>query len=178
MMILDEPTNHLDIDSRDALVSALNDYEGAVLIISHDRHLVEATCDTLWIATDGTIKELDEDLDSYQRSIVGGKESKASNGGGALSKDERKAAKQEAAARRAEIAPLRKAIKDGESKMARLKSEIAKIDTLLEDPKIYDGAPERIIVLGKDKARFTAQLEKLEDEWLTMSAELEAVEEV
>jgi ATP-binding cassette, subfamily F, member 3 len=60
MMILDEPTNHLDIDSRDALVYALNDYEGAVLIISHDRHLIEATCDTLWIAENGTIRELDE----------------------------------------------------------------------------------------------------------------------
>jgi ATP-binding cassette subfamily F protein 3 len=179
MMILDEPTNHLDIDSRDALVSALNDYEGAVLIISHDRHLVEATCDTLWIAADGTIKELDEDLDSYQRSIVGGKDSKASNGGGARrSKEERKAAKQEAAARRAEIAPLRKAIKDAESKMARLKIEIEKIDMLLEDPDIYDGAPERLIVLGKDKARFAAEIETLEDTWLSMTAELETAEQV
>ncbi len=94
MMILDEPTNHLDIDSRDALVHALNDYEGAVLIISHDRHLVEATCDTLWIAEGGTIKVLDEDLDSYQRSITGGKEPKGSG------KEDRKAAKQEAAAKR------------------------------------------------------------------------------
>src|SRR5690606_1068413 len=81
MMILDEPTNHLDIDSRDALVAALNDYEGAVLIISHDRHLVEATCDTLWIAADGTIRELDEDLDSYQRSIVGTKDKSSSASG-------------------------------------------------------------------------------------------------
>jgi len=177
MMILDEPTNHLDIDSRDALVAALNDYEGAVLIISHDRHLVEATCDKLWIAADGTIKELDEDLDSYQRSVVGTKESKSASGGGAQSREERKAAKQEAAARRAEIAPLRKAIKDSENKMARLRTEIEKIDALLEDPKIYDGAPERIIVLGKDKARFAAELETLEERWLEMSAELESVEQ-
>ena len=67
MLILDEPTNHLDIDSRDALVEALNDYTGAVLIISHDRHLIEATVDKLWIAQNGTIEEFDEDLDSYQR---------------------------------------------------------------------------------------------------------------
>ena len=74
MLILDEPTNHLDIDSRDALVEALNDYTGAVLIISHDRHLIEATVDKLWIAQNGTIEEFDEDLDSYQRMLTSGKD--------------------------------------------------------------------------------------------------------
>jgi ATP-binding cassette, subfamily F, member 3 len=174
MMILDEPTNHLDIDSRDALVHALNDYEGAVLIISHDRHLVEATCDTLWIAADGTIKELDEDLDSYQRSITGGKD--RTPGGGSMSKEDRKAAKQEAAARRAEIAPLRQSIKDAEAKIARLKAEIAKIDNKLDDPKIYNGEPGQLIALGKDKARFAADLEATEESWLALSAELEGAE--
>ena len=70
MLILDEPTNHLDIDSRDALVAALNDYQGAVLIISHDRHLIDATVDKLWIAQNGTIEEFDEDLDTYQRLLT------------------------------------------------------------------------------------------------------------
>jgi ATP-binding cassette subfamily F protein 3 len=171
MMILDEPTNHLDIDSRDALVHALNDYEGAVLIISHDRHLIEATCDTLWIAEGGTIRELDEDLDSYQRNITSAKEPKG-NGG----KGERKLSKQEAAARRAEIAPLKNSIKDAETKIARLKVEIGKIDAQLEDPKVYNGAPDRLIALGKDKARFTADLETTEEQWLVLSAELEDVE--
>ncbi|KKB85759.1 glycosyl transferase family 1 [Devosia limi DSM 17137] len=177
MMILDEPTNHLDIDSRDALVHALNDYEGAVLIISHDRHLVEATCDTLWIAEGGTIKVLDEDLDSYQRSITGGKEGRSGGGGGgSMSKDERKAAKAEAAARRAEIAPLKASIKDAETKITRLKNEIAKIDAQLDDPKIYNGPADKMIALGKDKARFSADLEATEESWLALSAELEATE--
>ncbi len=171
MMILDEPTNHLDIDSRDALVHALNDYEGAVLIISHDRHLIEATCDTLWIAEGGTIRELDEDLDSYQRNITSTKEPKG--GGG---KGERKLSKQEAAARRAEIAPLKNSIKDAETKIARLKVEIDKIDAQLEDPKVYNGAPDRLIALGKDKARFAADLETTEEQWLVLSAELEEAE--
>jgi len=170
MMILDEPTNHLDIDSRDALVHALNDYEGAVLIISHDRHLIEATCDTLWIAEDGTISELDEDLDTYQRNITSTKEPK---GGG---KGERRLSKQEAAARRAEIAPLKTSVKDAETKIARLKVEIGKIDAQLEDPKVYNGAPERVISLGKDKARFAADLETTEEQWLALSAELEDAE--
>ncbi|WP_172125333.1 ABC-F family ATP-binding cassette domain-containing protein [Devosia sp. 919] len=170
MMILDEPTNHLDIDSRDALVHALNEYEGAVLIISHDRHLVEATCDTLWIAEGGTIKQLDEDLDSYQRSITGAKESRGGT------KEDRKAAKAQAAARRAEIAPIKASIKDVEAKISRLKSEIGKIDAQLEDPKVYNGPADKVVSLGKDKARLNAQLEEAEESWLTLSADLESME--
>ena len=170
MMILDEPTNHLDIDSRDALVHALNEYEGAVLIISHDRHLVEATCDTLWIAEGGTIKQLDEDLDSYQRSITGAKESRGGT------KEDRKAAKAQAAARRAEIAPIKASIKDVEAKISRLKTEIGKIDAQLEDPKVYNGPADKVVTLGKDKARLNAQLEEAEENWLTLSADLESME--
>jgi ATP-binding cassette subfamily F protein 3 len=171
MMILDEPTNHLDIDSRDALVHALNDYEGAVLIISHDRHLIEATCDTLWIAEGGTIRELDEDLDTYQRNITSSKEGKG--GGG---KSEQKLSKQDAANKRAEVAPLKKSVKEAETKIARLRVEIDKIDAQLSDPKVYNGAPERVIALGKDKARFAADLETSEEQWLALSAELEEAE--
>lgn len=170
MMILDEPTNHLDIDSRDALVHALNDYEGAVLIISHDRHLIEATCDTLWIAEGGTIRELDEDLDTYQRNLTSTKEGK---GGG---KGERKLSKQEAASKRAEVAPLKNSIKEAETKIARLRVEIDKIDAQLADPKVYNGPPDRLIALGKDKARFAADLETTEERWLALSAELEDAE--
>nr|WP_314260592.1 ABC-F family ATP-binding cassette domain-containing protein [uncultured Devosia sp.] len=172
MMILDEPTNHLDIDSRDALVHALNDYEGAVLIISHDRHLIEATCDTLWIAENGGIRELDEDLDSYQRNITSTKE-KPSGGGG---KGEAKLSKQEAAAKRAEVAPIKASIKDAETKIARLKKEIEKVDAQLEDPKVYNGPADKLIALGKDKARFTADLETTEESWLELSAQLEEAE--
>jgi ATP-binding cassette subfamily F protein 3 len=172
MMILDEPTNHLDIDSRDALVHALNDYDGAVLIISHDRHLIEATCDTLWIAENGTIRELDEDLDSYQRSITGSKDGR-NNGG---SKGDRKAERAEAAARRAEIAPIKSSIKDAETKISRLKNEIAKIEAQLNDPRIYNGPADRMIELGKDKARLAADLEGTEEVWLELSTQLEEVE--
>jgi len=173
LMILDEPTNHLDIDSRDALVHALNEYEGAVLIISHDRHLIEATCDTLWIAENGTIGELDEDLDSYQRSITSNKDRERGSGEG---RGGRKLSKQEAAARRAELAPLKASIKDAETKIARLQVEIEKIDAQLADPKVYNGAPDRLIALGKDKARFGADLEQTEEHWLALSARLEEAE--
>jgi ATP-binding cassette subfamily F protein 3 len=174
MLILDEPTNHLDIDSRDALVQALNDYTGAVLIISHDRHLIEATVDKLWIAQNGTIEEFDEDLDTYQRMLTSGKEKPAKTAAPVVDK---KAARQDSANRRAEIAPLRKSIKDAEQKLFRLRAELGKVDALLADPKIYDGAPERVILLGKDKARFSADIARVEENWLAMSAQLEAAEQ-
>ena len=168
MMILDEPTNHLDIDSRDALVHALNDYEGAVLIISHDRHLIEATCDTLWIADNGSIRVLDEDLDSYQRSITSSKEGKGGKGP--------KLSKADAAAKRERVAPIKTSIKEAETKIARLKGDIDKIEVQLADPKVYNGAPDKVIALGKDKARFTAELESTEEAWLALSADLEEAE--
>jgi len=177
MLILDEPTNHLDIDSRDALVEALNDYTGAVLIISHDRHLIEATVDKLWIAQNGTIEEFDDDLDSYQRMLTSGKDKPAKTAPAPAPVVDRKAARQDSAARRAEVAPLRKSIKDAEQKLARLRNELGKIESFLADPKIYDGAPERVILLGKDKARFETEIGRLEESWLTLSAELEAAEQ-
>jgi ATP-binding cassette subfamily F protein 3 len=177
MLILDEPTNHLDIDSRDALVAALNDYEGAVLVISHDRHLIDATVDKLWIAQNGTIEEFDEDLDFYQRMLTSaGNPRRTGTKPGAGSQEERKAQRQGAANRRAEIAPLRKQIKDAEQKISRLRNELGKIDAILADPRTYDGAPERVIALGKDKARFESEIARTEERWLEMSAELEQVE--
>jgi ATP-binding cassette subfamily F protein 3 len=86
---------------------------------------------------------------------------------------DRKTARQDGAARRAEVAPLRKSIKDAEQKLARLRNELAKLDNLLADPKLYDGAPERIIHLGKDKARFEGEIAKVEENWLSLSTALE-----
>ncbi|HHY48174.1 MAG TPA: ATP-binding cassette domain-containing protein [Alphaproteobacteria bacterium] len=177
MLVLDEPTNHLDIDSRDALVAALNDYTGAVLLISHDRHLIDATVDKLWIARNGTIEEFDEDLDFYQRMLTGsGKREERKKPGAATSQEDRKRERQESAARRAEVAPLRRQVKDAEQKLARLRSELAKVEAGLADPRTYDGAPERVIALGKDKARFESEIARTEELWLEVSAALEQAE--
>ena len=178
MLVLDEPTNHLDIDSRDALIAALNDYSGAVLIISHDRHLIDATVDKLWIAQNGTIEEFDEDLDFYQRMLTsaGNPKNGSPSKSRQSSQDDRKKGRQEAAARRAEIAPLRKQIKDAEQKLTRLRTELGKLDAILDNPKTYDGAPERVIALGKDKARFESEIAKTEERWLELSAALETAE--
>lgn len=177
MLILDEPTNHLDIDSRDALVAALNDYSGAVLIISHDRHLIDATVDKLWIAQNGTIEEFSEDLDFYQKQLTqAGNPPRSGGKAPAPAGEDRKAARQDAAARRLEVAPLRKSIKDIEQKLGRLRTELTRVEGFLADPKTYDGAPERVVALNKDKARFAGEIETLEETWLEKSAELEAAE--
>ena len=176
MLILDEPTNHLDIDSRDALVDALNEYTGAVLIISHDRHLIESTVDKLWIAQNGTVEEFDEDIDSYQRMLTSGKDKPVKTAPQMAVAVDRKAARQDSAARRLEAAPLRKSIKEAEQKIARLKTELEKVEAILANPRTYDGAPERIVLLGKDKARFSADIATTEERWLALSTQLEEAE--
>ena len=178
MLILDEPTNHLDIDSRDALVAALNEYEGAVLIISHDRHLIETTVDQIWIAENGTIRMFDGDMAEYERLLLAGTQN--STGGskqGNSGAPDRKALRQEAAERRARLAPLRKTIRSIEDKMARLGTELSKVEQKLADPRLYQGHPDDAIALGKEKARFSAEIAALEEDWLEKSAELEAAEE-
>jgi ATP-binding cassette subfamily F protein 3 len=89
---------------------------------------------------------------------------------------DKKAARQDSAAKRLEVAPLRKSIKDAELKLTRLRTELEKVEAILADPKVYDGAPERIVLLGKDKARFSSEIAKVEERWLTLSEELEAAE--
>jgi len=178
MLILDEPTNHLDIDSRDALVAALNEYEGAVLIISHDRHLIEATVDHIWIAEEGTIKVYEDDIEAYQRMLLGGAQrSKGkTNPAGAGGSGNRKRERQEAAARRAQLTPLRKEIKAAEQKTLQLKAELEKVEAKLADPKLYDGSPEEVITLGKEKSQFEASIAEQEELWLAKSAQLEKAE--
>jgi len=178
MLILDEPTNHLDIDSRDALVAALNEYEGAVLIISHDRHLIEATVDQIWIAEDGTIKEFDGSIEDYQKMLVGGAQASQgrANAEASAGSGNRKKERQEAAARRAELAPLRKEIQSAEKKIERLKAELEKVEMKLADPDLYSGEPDQAIRLGKDKARFEDEIAEIEEFWLEKSAALEEAE--
>jgi ATP-binding cassette subfamily F protein 3 len=177
MIILDEPTNHLDIDSRDALVAALNEYEGAVLVISHDRHLIESTAEQIWIAEEGTIALFDGDISDYQRRVTGGGSSNPSESRGAQTSNlDRRKERQEAAARRQELAPLRKKIKAAEAKIERLKSEVGKLDSALANPDLYDGDPARVTELTQTRARFRSELEGTESEWLAHSSELEDAE--
>ena len=173
LLILDEPTNHLDIDSRNALIQALNDYPGAVILISHDRHLIEATVDRLWLVHDGTVKNYDGDLEDYRELIISGGKPKASK---TPVEDTRSKAEQRrsAADRRASMAPLKKQIDMAEKKTAKIEAIIAKLDADLANPKLYTQSPEKAKVMIQARANAAAELSKIEEEWLALSAKYEA----
>jgi ATP-binding cassette subfamily F protein 3 len=139
--------------------------------------LIDATVDKLWIAQNGTIGVFEEDLDFYQRLLTAsGNPRNSAQKSGPGSQEERRRERQEAASRRAGIAPLRKAIRDAEQKLSRLRQELEKIDAILDDPTTYGGAPDRVATLGRDKARYEAEIARVEESWLEMSAELEEAE--
>ncbi|KOF22113.1 glycosyl transferase family 1 [Ensifer adhaerens] len=175
LLILDEPTNHLDIDSRNALITALNDYSGAVILISHDRHLIEATADRLWLVRDGTVTSYDGDLEDYRSLIVGGpkaKEDKPKVNGAddSLSKaDQRKAN----ADKRASLAPLRKKINEIESLTGKLEKVIQALDTELADPALYEKSPAKAAHKAKERSDAVEKLAHAEEQWLELSAEYE-----
>ncbi len=177
LMILDEPTNHLDIDSREALVRALADFPGAVILISHDRHLIEASVDRLWLVADGTAAPYDGDLDDYRRDVLDSRNGGNGNGGSAGRKAPANGTAQdrrrEAAGRRQQTAPLRKKIKDAESLIASLQKEIHRLDRKLGDTRLYERNPAEAAFIAKERAEAARKLAGAEESWLADSAELE-----
>ncbi|PRX09926.1 UNVERIFIED_ORG: ATP-binding cassette subfamily F protein 3 [Martelella mediterranea] len=174
LLILDEPTNHLDIDSRNALVQALNDYPGAVILISHDRHLIEATVDRLWLVHDGTVTAYDGDLEDYRELIVsGGRKAQKSDAASTADTRSKSEQRRSAADRRAAFAPLKKEIDKAEKKTAKIEQIIAKLDSDLADPKLYERSPEKAKVMIQARANAAAELARVEEEWLTLSARYE-----
>ncbi|MCB1521488.1 MAG: ABC-F family ATP-binding cassette domain-containing protein [Hyphomicrobiaceae bacterium] len=171
LLILDEPTNHLDIDSREALIHALNEYEGAVILISHDRHLVEATADRLWLVKDGTVKSYDGDIESYRAELIADRvqrnRSEDRRGeAGSTSTTSRSEQRRASAERRAELAPLKKAMDAAEKRAHAIASDIAKLDALLADTAIYIDEPERAQRAAMERGVLAKRLAAAEDEWL------------
>ena len=162
VLVMDEPTNHLDIDSREALIHAINDYEGAVVLISHDRHIIETCVDRLWIVNNGTVQPFDGDMDEYTDLVLGRNKP-------------RKAAKVEAVAVAAPVkqkiaAPqLKKMIQELDIKIMKTKDKMVVLDQVLADPMIYKDEPKKAADYGKLRTKFAKELETLENEWLELS---------
>lgn len=173
LLILDEPTNHLDIDSRAILADALNAYEGAVIIISHDRHLIEACAERIWLVEDGTVSTWDGDLDDYRQKVLGRTtRDHASKSAGTDGPGRNKAKRQEAAARRASLAPLRKKIGELETLIDKADRVIAAIDAEFLKPDVTgDGA--RVTELSRKRAEAETKRDAWEEKWLTLSAQYE-----
>ncbi|WAC48687.1 ABC-F family ATP-binding cassette domain-containing protein [Asticcacaulis sp. SL142] len=169
LLILDEPTNHLDIDSRRALLEALNDYEGAVLIITHDRSLIEMVADRLWLVNDGTVKPYTGTMDEYSKLVIEraktatqGDEPVEKKQAGVNSKDARKAA---AAARNA-IAPLKKTADELERQIETISNKIKLLDLKLGDADLYVKDQAKAISYGKEKAKLEEDMVALESKWM------------
>ena len=172
LVILDEPTNHLDIDSRAALISALNDFPGAVILISHDRHLIEATVDRLWIVRDGTVEDFDGDLEEYRQEVVSGSKTKTkSSSGDGVSKAEKR---RENAGSVINHALLKKKINDLEMLMEKLSNQIQGLDKELADPDLQGKNEWKATQLFKKRTQKARERETAEENWLAALAELEA----
>jgi ATP-binding cassette subfamily F protein 3 len=172
LLILDEPTNHLDIDARDALVKALAEFEGAVLLISHDPYLVDLVADRLLLVAGGKVTALEGDLESYSASIT---ESAPASRGGGGGERERNNAKQAKAEARSRLAPLRQAVKDAELRMAKLNAERGMLEKKLADPSIYTpGKAKDLTYINQRLAAIKRDTDTAERDWLAAEAALEA----
>jgi len=180
MLILDEPTNHLDVDAREALVQALNDYEGAVIVVSHDRHLLELTADRLVLVADGSATEFTGSLDEYRDLVLGrggaaNDDRPQSGGNGKQSrKDERRAA----AEAREKTSNLRKTVRKAEAEVTRLADRRSDIDRALFDPRSYEGPEKNATVpeLMKKRAEVERALAQAEARWVEASEALDRAE--
>jgi ATP-binding cassette subfamily F protein 3 len=173
LIILDEPTNHLDIDSRAALIEAINDYPGAVILVSHDRYLLEACADRLWLVQGGKVAPFDGDLDDYRRMVLSGEDQGVTVGSKSSPRSDPSEVRRAAADKRAQTAPLRKRISQAEVLIAQLTRQLHKLDTTLGDGALFASDPARAAELSKTRAQVVAAIAKAEEEWLAASAALE-----
>ena len=176
LLIMDEPTNHLDIDSRAALIEAINDYQGAIILVSHDRHLLEATADRLWVVDGGRVLPFEGDMDDYTQLVlskagVSDKQKKtklaaepAVDGGVTVKEPPKK---------RIDIGPLRKKIWAVEDKIAKYEDFVKKIDAFLGQADIYTKEPIKADQLAKQRNDLSRLLNLSEAEWLELNTQME-----
>ncbi|HEY0281469.1 MAG TPA: ABC-F family ATP-binding cassette domain-containing protein, partial [Rhizomicrobium sp.] len=170
LLILDEPTNHLDIDARGELLAALNDFDGAVVLVSHDRRLIEATADRLLLVANGRVLPFDGDLDDYRRFLLAD-ESAHNEPEVKRSKED---ARREAAERRRQLKPLKDRIDAAEHQIAALTAEIKKLDSTLADPLLFVHDPKKGSSVSKKRADAVRKLAAAETSWLQAHEAYEA----
>ena len=177
MLLLDEPTNHLDMDARESLIEAINDFEGAVVLVSHDTHLVKMVADQLWLVAGGTVKPFEGDIDEYQAKLLRERSSRPAKDGKGKKDKKQKAAAQAPAAVAAEKpkrGPLKRALEEAEKAIARLTKERTALETRLASPSTWSGPPSAAAELQREKLRLERELAHAEHEWLAAQEALEA----
>jgi len=186
LLILDEPTNHLDVDSREALIQGLNDYDGAVLLISHDPHLVSLVADRLWLVSGGGVHPFEGDMNDYKKLVLEAARSgnstikKAPDPNGEASKPRLsgKEARKARAAARAALAPKRQHLRKLEKAVQDLEAKKTRLETELADPLTYDKGAELQARLSDEIGQIKSQLATAEEDWLSAHDELEKLEQV
>ncbi|MEO6783587.1 MAG: ABC-F family ATP-binding cassette domain-containing protein [Bradyrhizobium sp.] len=167
MIILDEPTNHLDIDSRAALAEAINEFPGAVIMVSHDRYLIEACADQLWVVANRAVTTYDGDLDDYRRMVLSTRGTTRDRGGAERGNGADKPRRNRAGKR----VPLKQKISNAEAEIERINGIIAKIDTALALPDLFTRDPKQAAQLTKARASAASALLRAEEEWLAASSQ-------
>lgn len=190
VLILDEPTNHLDLDMRHALTMALQDFEGAVVLVSHERQLIASVCDELLLVHQGTCRDFDGDLTAYAEWLRQARIDMMKNGQQpaapvqsqveakpAISKLDKEAQRKEAARQREQTRPIRKNIEKCESQMEKLQPRLLEIETLLGDSTLYDAERKQdLLKLMDEQNQLKIKLEQTEEEMLGLMMELEELE--
>ena len=175
MMILDEPTNHLDIDSREALIHALSDYTGAVLLITHDAWLAEACADRFWLVKDKAVSPWEGDMSDYRQLILdAGKTQKQQNKTRANDTPTQADQRRNTAATRAALSPLKKKSEALERKIETLTTQLEKLDAALAVPGLFENSLDKATTLSKRRAETQKQIEQTEEDWLLASETYEA----
>ena len=181
LLLLDEPTNHLDLDMREALADALAEFDGALVLVSHDRHLLGLVCDSFWRVADGVAEPFDGDLDDYARWLRNRSSAAKKN----KNKEEAEAKpvvreespeerRRRAAAQRENEKTARQRVKKIETRVASIEGELAALDAKLADPETYNGPTAEMMRLGQRQTELRKEKETLEGEWLELYEQLEA----
>ena len=177
MLLLDEPTNHLDMDARASLVDAINDFEGAVVLVSHDTHLVKMVADQLWLVDKGTVKPFEGDIDEYQEKML--RERSGRPAREVKARKEKKAAAPvptpvATAAEKPKRGHLKRALEKAEKEIADLTKKRNEVESKLADPATYQGPPTVAADLQKEKLKLERDLAHAEHAWLVAQEALEA----
>ncbi|MEE8516449.1 MAG: ABC-F family ATP-binding cassette domain-containing protein [Alphaproteobacteria bacterium] len=175
MLILDEPTNHLDIEARDAFAAALNAFPGAVVLITHDAHLIALCAEQLYLVADGTCRPFDGDVDAYMAwSLTAEAKPKAAARTNGEQRQSRRDVRRRAAAARAGLTQLTRQIRDAEAGLEAVSADAAEMEKRLTDPALYDGPPDALRELLKQQGEIAKRLARAEAAWLAAQEALDA----
>lgn len=180
LLLLDEPTNHLDLEMRLALTMALQEFEGAVVVVSHDRHLLKSTTDEFLLIAEGRMQEFDGDLDDYARWLVDyrARQAPVSNSAPAADKTDKRAQRQAAAALRQQLAPHKREAEKLEKELGQLHEKLAKVEERLGDAAIYETSrKDELRDLLAEQAKMKAREGELEEAWMLALEHLESLEQ-